>query len=91
MRAVLVLIAIVLILSLVGWISFHRAPDGPSVKIETEHIRKDTKDVVQSGANLLHKAGDEVQQAVPPNDNRPPGESNQPANENNSGTAIPNR
>ena len=68
MRAVLVLIAIVLVLSLVGWISFHRSPEGPSVQVETEKIRHDTKDVVQSGANLLHKAGDEVQEAVPPND-----------------------
>jgi hypothetical protein len=86
MRAILALIAIVLVLSLVGWISFHRSPDGPSVKIETEHIRADTKDVVQSGANLLHKAGDKVQnsasnantQPAADVDNRPPAE-NAPA------------
>ena len=72
MRAVLVLIAIVLILSLVGWISFHRSPDGPSVTIESEKIRHDTKDVVQSVANLLHKAGDEVEEAVPQNDGQNP-------------------
>jgi hypothetical protein len=91
MRAVLILIAIVLVLSLVGWISFHRAPDGPSVKIETEHIRQDTKDLVQSGANLLHKAGDEVQQAVPPSENRPAGETDRPANENSTTPVTPNR
>jgi hypothetical protein len=67
MRAVLVLIAIILILSLIGWITFHKSPEGPSVTVETEQIRNDTKDVVQSGANLLHKAGDEVQEAVPQN------------------------
>jgi len=81
MRAILVLIAIVLVLSLVGWISFHRSPDGPSVKIETGHIRADTKDVVQSGANLLHRAGDDVQKSA--DDASPPAnEDNRPAAEN---------
>jgi hypothetical protein len=70
MRALLILAAIILILALVGWISFSKGPDRASVNIESERIRQDTKEAMQSGAEMLHKAGDKVQREA----NRPPNE-----------------
>lgn len=73
MRAVLILLALVIICALVGWISFSNGPDRTSINIETNEIRHDTKQVMQSGADLLHKAGDKVEQeANRPADEAPP-------------------
>jgi hypothetical protein len=73
MRALIILLAVVLLLALVGWISFSKGPDRSSVNIETNQIRTDTKKAMQSGAELLHKAGDELkQEAGPQNKQAPP-------------------
>jgi hypothetical protein len=61
MRALILLAAIVLILALVGWISFSKGPDRASINIESDRIRQDTKQVMESGAEILHKAGDKVE------------------------------
>jgi hypothetical protein len=64
MRVVILLAAIVLVLALVGWITFRKGPEGPSVTVESERIRQDTKRVMDSGAQVLHKAGDKVEQTA---------------------------
>ena len=61
MRAFLVLVALVLIFALVGWITFGKDPDRSSSNIETGRIEHDTKHAMESGAQLLHKAGDKVE------------------------------
>jgi hypothetical protein len=61
MRVIILLAAIVLVLAFVGWITFSKGPAGPSVTIESERIRQDTKRVMDSGAQMLHKAGDKVE------------------------------
>jgi hypothetical protein len=61
MRAIILLAAIVLVLALVGWISFSKGPDRASINIESDRIRQDTKQVMESGGQMLHKAGDKVE------------------------------
>lgn len=61
MRALIVIVALGLILALVGWISFSKGPDRASVNLETGEIRQDTQRAMQSGAELLHKAGDKIE------------------------------
>jgi hypothetical protein len=72
MRALILLAAIVLVLALVGWISFRKTPEGPSVTIESERIRQDTKHVMDSSAQMLHKAGDKVEAEANREPNRVP-------------------
>jgi hypothetical protein len=60
MRVLIILVAIIIVFALVGWISFHREPGRASVNIETQEIQEDTKDAMKAGANLLHKAGDDI-------------------------------
>lgn len=67
MRALIVIVAIVFILALVGWISFSKGPDTASIDLETGKIRQDTRNAMQSGAEVLHKAGDKMAtEADPP-------------------------
>ncbi len=60
MRALIVIVALILILALVGWITFSKGPDRASIDLETGKIRQDTQHAMQSGAELLHKAGDKM-------------------------------
>ena len=62
MRALILLAAIVLILAIVGWISFSHGPDRASINLESGKIREDTREVMETGAKALHKAGDKVEQ-----------------------------
>lgn len=76
MRAIIVVLAIVQVCVLVGWISFSKGPDRSSINLETDEIRQDTKQVMQSGAELLHKAGDKVEaEANRPTDPAPANQS----------------
>jgi hypothetical protein len=78
MRAILILLAIALLLALAGWISFSKGPDRSSINVETEQIRTDTNKALESGADLLHKAGDELKkEASPPTDRIPAKEASQ--------------
>jgi hypothetical protein len=61
MRALIFLAAVVLVLALIKWISFSKGPDRASINIESDKIRQDTKQVMESGAKMLHKAGDKVE------------------------------
>lgn len=61
MRVLILLAAIVLVLALVGWISFSKGPDRASINIESDRIRQDTKQVLESGGQMLHRAGDKVE------------------------------
>ena len=53
MRAIILLAAIVLILALVGWITFSKSPGRSSINIETQQIRQDTDRALESGSRLL--------------------------------------
>jgi hypothetical protein len=61
MRALLVVIAVILIFALIGWISFSKGPDRASINVESGQIREDTKQAMETGAELLHKAGDKIE------------------------------
>ena len=61
MRALVFLALIVVVLALVGWISFSKGPERTSINIESDKIRQDTKQLMGSGAQMLHKAGDKVE------------------------------
>jgi len=66
MRVLLIIIAVVLVLSVAGWISFHHEPGRASVTIETSKIQSDTAEAVHTGANALRKAGDKVDEQAAP-------------------------
>jgi hypothetical protein len=79
MRAVIVILALVVLCALVGWITFSNGSGRTSINLETNEIREDTKEVMRSGAELLHKAGDKVEaETNRPNDQAPPVQ-NEPA------------
>jgi hypothetical protein len=66
MRALIILVAIVLILSLIGWVTYSKAPGRSSINIETQQIKQDTDRALESGSNLLRKAGDAVDSKAEP-------------------------
>lgn len=61
MRILLIIVALLVVGSLIGWITFGRDSNHASINLETNAIRQDTSKVMQSGANLLHRAGDKME------------------------------
>jgi hypothetical protein len=72
MRGFIILAVILLVFALVGWISFSKGPDRASINLESDRIRQDTKQVMESGAELLHKAGDEIGDEIEAETNKKP-------------------
>lgn len=66
MRALIFLVAIVLLMALAGWISFSSGPGRSSINLETDRIEADTDRALESGAHLLQKASDAVEPAETP-------------------------
>ena len=66
MRALIFIVAIVLILALIGWISFSRTPGQSSINLETQKIQQDTDRALESGSKLLREASEAVDHANEP-------------------------
>jgi hypothetical protein len=64
MRFVLLLVLILVVCSLIGWISFSKGPGHASINIETDQIQTDADRAVESGAQLLKNAGQEIDNRV---------------------------
>ena len=62
MRTLIVLAAVVLLLALLGWVTFSRDPGRSSINLETDEIKQDTQGVMESGAKLL----DDAERAIDP-------------------------
>jgi hypothetical protein len=60
MRALLILIAVVVLLALIGWITFSNDSGRTSINVETDEIRQDTGEAMQKGSELLNNAQEEV-------------------------------
>ncbi|MGE3240007.1 MAG: hypothetical protein AB7G28_13470 [Pirellulales bacterium] len=71
MRALIFVVAIVLLLALAGWITFSSSPGRSSIHLETQKIEQDTDRALESGSTLLKKAGDSIDRATP-NETVPP-------------------
>ena len=66
MRGIIALVLIVIVLVLIGWISFTRGPDHTSINFETQEIKKDTQEMINSGSKLLNEASEKVDQSTTP-------------------------
>jgi hypothetical protein len=64
MRLVILLVLILIVCSLIGWVSFSRGPGHSSINIETDQIQSDADRAVESGAQLLKNAGQEIDDRV---------------------------
>ena len=64
MRLVILIIVILVICSLIGWITFSKGPGHSSINIETDQIQSDAERAVQSGAQVLRNAGEQIDSRV---------------------------
>ena len=73
MRGLILLLAVVLLLALVGWISFSAGPDRASINLEKQEIKQDTREILDAGEQAIDQAREEV------NHTEPDADSNEPA------------
>ncbi|SFJ20395.1 hypothetical protein [Planctomicrobium piriforme] len=88
MRGLLILAVIILVMALVGWITFQNNDRQPAVILNTDKIEADTREIVHEGQEAATKAGQAVQAAVDEvrSDRRP----DAPADEAKPATSAPN-
>jgi hypothetical protein len=61
MRTLIIVIAVVVVLVLVGWVSFSHGPNRSSINVETNKIEKDAQSMVESGSQMLDNAKQSVE------------------------------
>jgi hypothetical protein len=61
MRLGIVLVMIIAVCCLIGWVTFSNVPGRTMINIETDQIRTDTDQALQSGARILRNAGEEIE------------------------------
>jgi len=64
MRLVILIVLILVVCSLIGWITFSKQAGHSSINIETDQIRADADRAVESGSQLLKNAGQEIDNRV---------------------------
>lgn len=60
MRAILILVGVVIVLALIGWVTFSTSPDRATMNVETETIKQDTSEMVDAGERLVESAEDSL-------------------------------
>ena len=66
MRAILILVFVVVILALVGWVTFSRDGDRTSINIETQEIKDDSRKMIESGKSFIEKAEEKIDETIRP-------------------------
>lgn len=66
MRFLILLAAAVLLLALVGWITFSNSPGRSSINLETNQIKEDARDMTESGAEMLENARKAMDRSAKP-------------------------
>jgi hypothetical protein len=56
MRALIIFVLIVLLLALIGWVSFNRNGSKASINLETDRIKSDTQEMIEAGKSVLHES-----------------------------------
>lgn len=67
MRVVLILVCAVLIMVLLGWMTFSRNSGEATININTQKIEQDTQRVIDRGDKLIHDADKKGQELLRPN------------------------
>ena len=62
MKVILIVLAIVIVLVLIGWVSFGTTDSGASVSVDTDQIQQDTGEVIERGGELIEKTRDEIRE-----------------------------
>ena len=60
MRVLIILIAVVVLLAFVGWISFSRGPDRSSINVESQEIKEDTQEMLEAGNRAIDRARESI-------------------------------
>lgn len=64
MKGILVAVILILLLAVVGWVSFGRSDSGASISINTERMKADTQKVAEEVEEVANEAVDGVQETV---------------------------
>jgi hypothetical protein len=69
MRALLVIIAIVLLLVFAGWMTFSTQNGNPTVQFDTDKAQQDTQRVVDETRQAIQHTADKVDDGIDPRPN----------------------
>ena len=62
MKAILIVLAIVIVLVLIGWVSFGTTDKGASISVDTDRIQQDTGEAIERGGDLIENTREEIRE-----------------------------
>ena len=66
MRAILVIVVILVVLALVGWVSFS-TPDGdPTLRIDADKVKQDTAVIVEKSKQAIDNVANKIDEGTEP-------------------------
>ena len=71
MKLLIAIVAIILGMALLGWMSFDRSGDGASATVNTEKIQNDTQAAVEKGEELFDEAVGKGKKLIDSADEKP--------------------
>ena len=71
MKAILIVLAIVIVLVLIGWVSFGTSDNGASISVDTDRIQQDTGEAIERGGELIENTRDEIREERREHDDDP--------------------
>ena len=63
MRAIILLLAVVVLLVFIGWLTVSSGPDRASINIEKQEIKEDTREMLEAGDKAIERARQSVDQS----------------------------
>ncbi len=66
MRAVIVIVVVVFVLALIGWIQFGSSDGDPSIRVDSEKVKRDTSSVVEQSKVIIDDAAQKIDASIDP-------------------------
>jgi ABC-type Na+ efflux pump permease subunit len=63
MRAIILLLAVVVLLAFIGWLTVSTGPDRASINLEKQEIKEDTREMLEAGDKAIDRARESVDQS----------------------------
>jgi len=64
MRMLFVIVAVIVLLTLVGWLRFSSPGGNPTIQVDVEKVEQDTTKIIEKSKAAVNKAAEEIDASI---------------------------